>query len=162
MSGITPTGPALSVSADGSTIAFTVYKNGRPRLVVLDRKEADANERALEAPPSPLPGSGARETGAIAATPVELDGAFGRVNRLLADHATGLPDVESMRGVDYEPRLQLEGVGQPSLSSGGGPFGTFVRGGGALLFGDMLGERTLGAAVQIGNRLGDARSNSDS
>ncbi len=33
VSGITPTGPALSVSADGSTIAFTVYQNGRPRLV---------------------------------------------------------------------------------------------------------------------------------
>ena len=46
VSGITPTGPALSVSADGSTLAFTVYKNGRPRLVVLDRDEADANERA--------------------------------------------------------------------------------------------------------------------
>ena len=37
VSGITPTSPALSVSADGSTMAFTVYKNGRPRLVVLDR-----------------------------------------------------------------------------------------------------------------------------
>ena len=48
------------------------------------------------------------------------------------------------------------GIGQPYLSSGGGPFGTFVRGGGALLFGDMLGERRMGAAVQIGNRLRDA------
>ena len=56
----------------------------------------------------------------------------------------------------YRPRLALEGIGQPYLSSGGGPFGTFVRGGGALLFGDMLGERKLGAAVQIGNRLQDA------
>ena len=61
-----------------------------------------------------------------------------------------------MRGLDYKPRLGLEGVGQPYLSSGGDPFGTFVRGGGALLFGDMLGERRLGAAVQIGNRLRDA------
>jgi outer membrane protein assembly factor BamA len=42
------------------------------------------------------------------------------------------------------------------LSSGGGPFGTFVRAGGGILFGDMLGERRLGAAVQIGNRLRDA------
>jgi hypothetical protein len=42
------------------------------------------------------------------------------------------------------------------LSSGGGPFGTFVRGGGALFFGDMLGERRIGAAVQIGNRMRDA------
>jgi outer membrane protein assembly factor BamA len=56
----------------------------------------------------------------------------------------------------YSSRLSLEGVGQPYLTSGGGPFGTFVRGGGALLFGDMLGERRLGAAVQIGNRMRDA------
>jgi Tol biopolymer transport system component len=34
VSGVTPTGPSLSVSADATTIAFTVYKNGRPRLVI--------------------------------------------------------------------------------------------------------------------------------
>jgi Tol biopolymer transport system component len=155
VSGITPTGPALSVSADGSTIAFTVYKNGRPRLVVLDRAEADANERGID-PPSPLQGYGATGMYTIAAPASDSDAAFGRINRLLADDVTGLPDVEAMRGLDYKPRLQLEGIGQPYLSSGGGPFGTFVRGGGALLFGDMLGERKLGAAVQIGNRLRDA------
>ena len=150
VSGITPTGPALSVSADGSTVAFTVYKNGRPRLVVLDREQAEAHERPL----SPLRGYG--ETGYCTAIPVESDGALGRINRMLADHTTGLPEADAMRALDYKPRLQLEGVGQPYLSSGGGPFGTFVRGGGALLWGDMLGERKLGAAVQIGNRLRDA------
>ena len=36
------------------------------------------------------------------------------------------------------------------------PVRHFVRGGGALLFGDMLGERRMGAAVQVGNRLRDA------
>ncbi len=152
VSGMTPTGPALSVSADGSTVAFTVYKNTRPRLVVIDREDADANERT----PSPPRGYGERGDDTIAATPIDSSNAFGRINRLLADDTTGLPDVEAMRSVDYKPRLEMEGVGQPSLSSGGGPFGTFVRGGGALLFGDMLGERRLGAAVQIGNRLGDA------
>ena len=144
VSGITPTGPALSVAADGSALAFTVYQNGRPRLVVLDRDEVVAHERALDV------------TDIVAATPVESDGAFGRINRLLADQLSGLPAADAMRTLDYKPRLQLEGIGQPYLSSGGGPFGTFVRGGGALLFGDMLGERKLGAAVQIGNRLRDA------
>ena len=144
VSGITPTGPALSVSADGSAVAFTVYKNGRPRLVVLDREQAGGKERALE------------RTDTVAADAMESGEAFGRINRLLADHATGLDAAESMRALDYQPRLQLEGIGQPYLSSGGGPFGTFVRGGGALLFGDMLGERKLGAAVQLGNRLRDA------
>ena len=156
VSGITPTGPALSVSADGSTIAFTIYKNARPRLVLLDRKEAEANERGFEGLPSPIRGAGATGTDSIAAAPEVSDGAFGRINRLLADPATGLPEVESMRSLDYKPKLQLEGVGQPYLSSGGDLFGTFVRGGGALMFGDMLGERSLGAAVKIDNRLRDA------
>jgi hypothetical protein len=55
----------------------------------------------------------------------------------------------------YAPDLFLEAVGQPYLSSGGGPFGTFVRGGGSLLFSDLLGERKLLASVQIANRLRD-------
>ena len=65
--------------------------------------------------------------------------------------------------VNRDPRritrdMSLEGIGQPYLSSGGGPFGTFVRAGGALLFGDMLGERRMGAAVQVGNRCAMRRS----
>ena len=151
VSGLAPTSPALSVSADDSTIAFTVYMSGGPRLVVLDREQADANERTLERMcPQSCHGLSRRSPEGAKAD------AFGRVNRLLADHSTGLPAVDSMRGLDYQPRLQLEGIGQPYLSSGGGPMGTFVRGGAALLFGDMLGERTLGAGVQIGNHLRDA------
>jgi hypothetical protein len=52
--------------------------------------------------------------------------------------------------------MSLETIGQPYMSSGGGPFGTFVRAGGALMFGDMLGDRRLAAAVQIGNHLRDS------
>ncbi len=78
------------------------------------------------------------------------------VDRLLSDHRTGLPDSTTFVTRDYSSRLGLEGIGQPYLSSGGGPFGTYVRGGGALLFGDMLGDRRLGAAVQIGSRVRDA------
>ena len=55
----------------------------------------------------------------------------------------------------YPANLSLESIGQPYLSSGGGPFGTFIRGGGSLLFSDMLGERKLGMTVQFGNHLSD-------
>ena len=141
VSGITPTGPALSVSRDEQALAFTMYSNGRPRLVVFDRDRLAGSARQMdgytiaagddEAPPS------------------------GQVNALLADYETGLPSAPVVAQHQYRPRLALEGIGQPYLSSGGGPFGTFVRGGGALLFSDMLGERKLGAAVQVGNRLRD-------
>jgi hypothetical protein len=38
------------------------------------------------------------------------------------------------------------------VSSGGGPSGSFLRAGGALGFGDLLGERRLSTVVQVGSR----------
>lgn len=134
VSGVTPTSPALSLAND--VLGFTVYDRGRPRLVILDR----------ERPSEPL-------SERPSARPSER---LSAVDRYLADAATGLPDSVTTQDSRYVPHLSLEGVGQPYLSSGGGPFGTFVRGGGALMFGDMLGERRLGAAVQVGNRMRDA------
>lgn len=138
VSGITPTSPAFSLANDGSALAFTVYDRGRPRLVVLNQHQAAEAERVAEAD---------------VVEPLEP---IATVDRYLADAHAGLPDPSTIARRDYLSRMTLEGVGQPYLSSGGGPFGTFVRGGGALLFGDMLGERRLGVAAQIGNRLRDA------
>jgi outer membrane protein assembly factor BamA len=80
----------------------------------------------------------------------------GLVDRVRADERTGLPDPASVATHAYASRMSLEAIGQPYVSSGGGPLGTFVRAGGAIMFGDMLGERRLGVAAQIGNRLRDA------
>jgi Tol biopolymer transport system component len=143
VSGVTPTSPALSVAGDATQVAFTVYRRGRPQLVVLDGSAAAG---APVLPPE-----------AVVSGQVEdaLEPS-GLVDELRADYTTGVPDPGSVGARDYASRMSLETIGQPYLSSGGGPFGTFVRGGGAVLFGDMLGERRLGAAVQIGNRLRDA------
>jgi Tol biopolymer transport system component len=143
VSGITPTGPALSVSANERALAFTIYSNGRPHLVVVDPNAVLAGASAL---PADAP---------IVEPAAPAAGADGIVSRVLADYETGLSKATTPMVREYRPQLSLEGIGQPYLSSGGGPFGNFVRGGGALLFGDMLGERRLGAAVQIGNRLHD-------
>jgi Tol biopolymer transport system component len=140
VSGITPTSPALSVSGDASALAFTVYERGRPRLVVLDESASLEGERfAANTKPT-----------------VNADAESGAIDSYLADTITGLPESSTMSARAYRSRMSLEGVGQPYVTSGGGPFGTFVRGGGALLFGDMLGEKRFGAAVQIGNRMRDA------
>ncbi|HYE86013.1 MAG TPA: BamA/TamA family outer membrane protein, partial [Vicinamibacterales bacterium] len=138
VSGVTPTSPAFSLAAEGSALAFTVYDRGRPRLVVLDAQQLRAG--------TPLTGAPVLES----VEPINT------IDRYLADPRTGLPDLSTIAEHDYRSRLSLEGIGQPYLSSGGGPFGTFVRGGGAVLFGDMLGERRLGVAAQVGNRLRDA------
>ena len=138
VSGMTPTSPALSVAADAPMLAYTVYRNGRHQLQLLAGLAAMRGE-----PLTAHPTAGA-------------EGKSGLLAELLADSGTGLPDPATMVVREYSPRLSLERIGQPYVSSGGGAFGTFVRGGGSLLFGDMLGDRRFGAAVQIGNRLHDA------
>jgi Tol biopolymer transport system component len=144
VSGLTPTSPALSVASGASTVAYTVYEAGRPQLVVFDASTVEAR---VHGAPSPEP---------AAVTADESLATPGLIDRVRADHQTGLPDAATLGRRAYSPRMSLEALGQPYLSSGGGPFGTFVRAGGAALFGDMLGERRVGAAAQIGNRLRDA------
>jgi Tol biopolymer transport system component len=149
VSGITPTSPVLSLAKNASVAGFTVYENGRPQLVILDDPAAILGDQVSGDPFD-------SRSGSPSANPTFAQGRpSGLVDRLLADQQTGLPAASSIAARPYASRLSLEGVGQPYISSGGGPLGTFVRGGGALVFGDMLGERRLGAAVQVGNRLHD-------
>ena len=144
VSGVTPMSPALSVADAAPIVAFTVYERGRPQLVVLDEAKATGGTPVVDQiEPSLTP-------------PQDLIATRGLVDRVRDDQETGLQDSATLSDREYSSRLSLENLGQPYLSSGGGPFGTYVRAGGAVLFGDMLGERRLGVAVQIGNRLRDA------
>jgi len=147
VSGVTPTSPALSVASASPVAAYTVYHRGRPQLVVFSSETAVARARRVTGPPPSPP------QGPLPESPID---SRGLVDGLRADQKTGLPDLSTLGNRAYSSRMSLETIGQPYLSSGGGPFGTFVRGGGAVLFGDMLGERRLGAAMQIGNRLRDS------
>ena len=150
VSGIAPTSPALSVARRASVVAFTVYERGRPQLAVLDGASAIAGQPVVLDTPAAANAPEDGNTSDAGCVTGDL------VDRLLTDDRSGLPDASRFVRRDYSSRLSLEGIGQPYLSSGGGPYGTFVRGGGAFLFGDMLGERRLGAAIQIGNRVHDA------
>jgi Tol biopolymer transport system component len=144
VSGVTPSSPALSVAASAPVVAYTLYERGRPQLVIFDASTATARTVTM-----PAPGKPAKPT-------VEVVPSRGLVDRVRADQQTGLPDLTTLGKREYSSRMSLETIGQPYMSSGGGPFGTFVRAGGALMFGDMLGERRLGAALQIGNHLRDS------
>ena len=136
--GLAETSPALSSAHDTDALALTVYRQGRYEVHVYrgeDTREA-APARAFAT--GGLPPAAREET-------------------LVADAigtATAAPPIPvSTR--PYRPDLSLEAIGQPYLSSGGGPLGTWVRGGGSLLFGDLLGERKLLTAFQVGSRLRD-------
>ena len=62
---------------------------------------------------------------------------------------TGLPGAGTPpTQPSYEPKLQLQHVGQPSIGVGVDRFGTYAAGSTALYFGDMLGNRNLAVALQ--------------
>jgi hypothetical protein len=139
--GLTASSPALSVARSASRMAFSVFRQGKFEIQILDSVEALAGRPAV-APPFVNAGM---------LSPHDRSGAAAE----LRDDAFGLPAVIDRPDGLYVPSMSLEGFGQPYLSSGGSRVGTFIRGGTSFLFGDMLGERKLGAAIQVGTRQED-------
>jgi len=148
VSGLAATSPAISVARDAPILAVTVYRNGKYELDVWRGAAALAGGEVAAAPP----GDGV--------TLPPLVRADRLVDRLLEDDRLGLPvEASALLLHAYQPSMFLEALGPPYISSGGGPFGTFVRGGGSLLFSDLLGERKLALAAQVGNRMRDLALN---
>lgn len=139
VTGLTETSPALSVAAHAPAIAVTTYRAGH---YVLEVHRGPATLAGQPVPANP----------SLAATHLIEDMDDRLVERLLGDSLTGLPEPGASKTRDYAPRLSLEAIGQPYISSGGGPFGSFVRGGGSLYFGDLLGGRKLATSIQVGSR----------
>jgi Tol biopolymer transport system component len=141
VSGITALSPALSVAADEDHAVVSVYEHGRYDIYALTQPRVLTGE-----PPTP----------AASEIPERLP----PVNRLkeqlltlLASPTKGLPEA-SHKVAPYSAHLSLDAVGQPSLTAGVDPFGTFVGGGLAFSWSDMLGNHDLLAAVQTGSYFG--------
>jgi hypothetical protein len=143
VAGLASTSPALSVAHRAPVLAFTVYRKGQ-YAIEIRRGVADL---------AGVPLIEGAATHARALPPVER--ADDVVERALQDSEHGLPEEGALKARAYTPNLFLEAMGPPYISSGGGPFGTFVRGGGSLLFSDLLGERKVAMFAQAGNRLRD-------
>ena len=141
--GLTPTSPVLSVARDATAMAFTAFRKGKYEMDMRTGAAALAGKR-VDVQPS--------RTASILPPAERVDHI---VEEALEDSASGLPEDDGLRARAYAPNLFLEAMGPPYISSGGGPFGTFVRGGGSLLFSDVLGERKLATYAQVGNRLRD-------
>lgn len=143
VSGITSLSPALSVAAGGSRIAFSAFAEGGYEIRSLDEAEAISGDPvALEAlrngdlPPGATgagAASGEDEPGGRLASAEWLD-----ASRFTVKH--------------YRPSLTLDGIGQPYVSAGGGPFGSFFRAGIGFSLGDMLRDQRVHVAVQAGRR----------
>jgi hypothetical protein len=127
VSGITPLSQAISYAPRAGLLAYSLFTDGGYDI---------ATTR-----PAPVSAS----TGAVSA-------ALPRLPRVPLPEERAARSAEQQSGSfgsrPYRDNLSLEGLGQPYLSAGGGPFGNFLRAGMGLAFGDMLGDQQLGVAFQ--------------
>jgi Tol biopolymer transport system component len=145
VAGVSPNSPALSVARQAPVLAFSVFRAGRYELEM--RRGADVLKG------KPL--TGRQAAGTTTLPPLA------RMDSVVADMLDGgaaepeRQEDRQPRSRSYLPNLSVEAFGHPTISSGGGPFGTFWRGGGSVLFSDLLGEQKLLGYAQISNRLRD-------
>jgi hypothetical protein len=144
VSGITETSPALSIAQKSGRLVYSVFKANGYEVFAIEAPQALAGR-----PFTPDP---ARD-GAAELPPLQ------RRNPLLAgllrNYQLGLPRDTEFPVQPYQGGIALTYVGQPSLMAGSNQFGTFVGGGAALYFSDMLGNHNLVTALQVNGTLKD-------
>lgn len=148
VSGITHIAPAMSVAGRTGRIAYSVFDEfefhiytmesaGRGQAVaVVDDAAGQAGRRLPPAEPA----------------------RFSRIAQYLADAEGGLADPARYRITDsheYDSKLTLDYVGQPSVGVGVDSYGQYVGGGVAAYYSDMLGDRTLGTWIRADGTLKD-------
>jgi len=128
VTGITALSPALSVAPGASRLAYSVYRNGGYEIRTLPISSGAIYAKALSTP-------GETFVGDIASAP-----------------SVAMPPFPSAR---YRGGLSLSSIGQPYLSAGAGALGAFFRAGMSVTFSDLLEQRQLQTAVQVGTSARD-------
>lgn len=140
VSGITAMSPALSVASQSGALAFSVYRNGRYEIQMLDAERAKA---------------GVAPAG-TATAPAEDVPAESTVAAFLADPRTGLPGGEMFESVPYDDRLRLETLAQPWIgATTGSEFGGLIRASFGFVLGDTLRNRQLQTVLRAGSARDD-------
>jgi len=138
VSGITALSPALSVAGQAERAAFSVYRGGAYEIHAIDLT-ADSTQTAV-----PIVAGGTQ-------TPVKA----ASVGEAFSAPTFDLPSGKAFATKPYRSGLSLDRMVQPYLSAGGGTTGGFIRAGVGLSFGDMLGDRQLQTAIQVGKNVDD-------
>ncbi len=142
ITGITAQSPALSVASRRGLAAFSVYDHGDYVIHTLDVSARGAGTLAPAGGP-----------GRAVLPPAERPDS--PIGAMLSDPEFGLPPATaSYDTIDYKPRLQLDAIGQPSISFGADRFGAALGGGLSFQFSDMLGNHNLAAAVNLSQGVG--------
>jgi Tol biopolymer transport system component len=140
-SGITEVSPALA-AAESGRVVFTAYRNGEYTLYRIDDARA--------AGPAREPDGSVQ--GRTLLPPADRNDA--RLIQALRSPGP-LPDPGAFGRRAYDADLSLDYIAQPSLGFGVSSYGSFIGGGAAFLFSDMLGYHQLNAQLQLNIRDGN-------
>ncbi|HET9512491.1 MAG TPA: hypothetical protein VFO95_01080, partial [Gemmatimonadales bacterium] len=133
VSGLTELSPALAVASGTGDIVFTAYENNGHRLYRLNHPRALAEGAAMEGiDAAQLPPANRRLAG---------------IWEMLA-RPSALPDGAGYTTRDYDSGIALDYVAPPTLGFAIGGYGSFIGGGVAFGFSDMLGFHELGLQLQ--------------
>ncbi|MGQ0643546.1 MAG: BamA/TamA family outer membrane protein [Gemmatimonadaceae bacterium] len=136
VSGITRLSPALTVARSTGRMLFSVFTDAGYNIVGRDLEGAAGTPIVAKEP-----------DGAGVLPPAEALGKSS-VEAYLADATTGLPPASTRYAVrPYRSSLSLDYLGAPFVGVSTSQFGTGLAGAVAAYFGDMLGDKTVGAAV---------------
>src|SRR5687767_12406642 len=138
VSGITPLTPALSVAAAAPQLVFTVFEEDHHNIYATTTTAAPQGDPVADRDAAVLPPYN-RRTGDVAS--------------LLSTPSAGLPPPTDYPQKEYQARLGLDQVGQPTVGVGADRFGAYAAGGLSFLWSDMLGNHVLGTTLQVTNRL---------
>jgi WD40 repeat protein len=144
-SGITDLSPALSVARNTGRLVYGVYEGSGYNLYAIDAAATLAG--------TPVRGPLAAVSPAVLPPQHRISA---ELQTALHDATTGLPPDSLYTVQAYRPHLSLDYVSQPSIAVGADRFGTYVGGGMAMFFSDMLGNHNVVAATQINGGFKDA------
>ncbi|RPJ71675.1 MAG: hypothetical protein EHM24_11565, partial [Acidobacteria bacterium] len=143
VSGITATSPAISYAPAARRLALSVYQNSRYNLYAIEDEQRLAGD-------TPIALAGLQP----ARLPPQRRVA-GELPALQSNPTIGVADAGNAQVEPYNGGLQLDFIGQPYLTAGVDPYGTFAGGGISLFWSDMLGNYNLGTALQFNSAFGD-------
>jgi Tol biopolymer transport system component len=145
--GITKLSPALTVSAAGDRILFSVREEDENRIYAIEDSRTLAG-RAL----SDTSDEESETTDVASASILPPLRRTSTVAGWLESPTRVAADVEGPVE-DYKVDFDLDFVGQPYLVAGSNRFGSFLGGGLSFLWSDMLGDHQIGLQVQTSGAL---------
>jgi Tol biopolymer transport system component len=143
--GITQLSPAISYSQVKKNLVFSVYEGGHYSVYLIDNDLKLVGQTTLAQ-------LGERPVGLLPPR-TQLEGAL---LGLLRNPLYGLPKETDFPITNYQPKLSLDLITQPTVAVGVDRYGTYAGGGIAALWSDMLGYHTVVTMAQTNTQLIDS------